>query len=135
MSERKGGCLCGAVRYEIRGEPMMTVVCHCTHCQRQSGGMFSTNMAVPAALYAQTGETKVFEDTGDSGQAVHRHFCGQCGSPILSRIAVMPDVVLVKAGTLDDIRGLAPSIEVYADHAAEWVPPIAGAQRFGQGAG
>ena len=47
----------------------------------------------------------------------------------------MPDVVLVKAGTLDDIRGLAPSIEVYADHAAEWVPPIAGAQRFGQGAG
>ena len=39
------------------------------------------------------------------------------------------------AGTLDDIRGLAPSIEVYADHAAEWVPPIAGAQRFGQGAG
>lgn len=135
MTDREGGCLCGAVRYVIKGEPMMTAVCHCTHCQRQSGGVFSTNLGVPEAAYVQTGETKVYEDRGDSGQAVWRHFCANCGSPIISKVAVMPGLVMVKAGTLDDMSGLTPSVEVYADHAAAWVAPIPGARRFGQGAG
>jgi hypothetical protein len=44
-------------------------------------------------------------------------------------------MVLLKAGTLDDMRDLVPVIEVYADHAAPWVAPVAGAQRFAQGSG
>ena len=133
MTDREGGCLCGAVRYVLKADPLMTAVCHCTHCQRQSGGVFSTNLAIPDAAYVQTGETKVFTDKGDSGKAVWRHFCGNCGSPILSKVEVMPGLALVKAGTLDDMSGLTPGIEVYTDHAAAWVAPIAGAQRFAQG--
>ena len=133
MTDREGGCLCGAVRYVLKAEPLMTAVCHCTHCQRQSGGVFSTNLAIPDAAYVQTGETKVFTDKGDSGKAVWRHFCGACGSPILSKVEAMPGLSLVKAGTLDDLSGLKPGIEVYTDHAAAWVVPIAGAQRFAQG--
>jgi len=132
---RTGGCLCGAIRYTLASEPNLTAVCHCTHCQRQSGAMFSTNVVVTESDYTQQGETKVFEDSGDSGQPVYRHFCGNCGSPILSRVAIMPGVVMLKAGTLDDFSGLTPAVEVYADHAAAWVAPIAGAQRFAQGAG
>ncbi len=135
MTERHGGCLCGAIRYTLKGEPTITAVCHCTHCQKQSGGVFSTNLAMPEAGYQQTGETKVFQDSGDSGQPVWRHFCGHCGSPIVSRVAAMPGMIMVKAGTLDDLSGLSPGIEVYADHAAPWVAPIHGARRFGQGAG
>jgi hypothetical protein len=44
----------------------------------------------------------------------------------------MPGVVLLKAGTLDDLTGLQPVVEVFADHAAEWVAPVSGASRFGQ---
>ena len=135
MSERKGGCLCGAVRYELRAEPAMTAVCHCTHCQRQSGSVFSSNVVVMAADYVQHGQTKVFEDKGDSGQGVHRHFCGNCGSPILSMIDLMPGMLMIKMGTLDDFSGIMPGIEVYTDHAAAWVAPIAGARRFGQASG
>lgn len=135
MANRTGGCLCGAVRYELKSEPVVTAVCHCTHCQRQSGGVFSTNLGVPEAAYVQTGETKVFTDKGDSGKAVWRHFCPNCGSPILSKVEAMPGMVLIKAGTLDDMSGLTPSIEVYTDHAAAWVAPIAGAARFAQAAG
>ena len=133
MTDREGGCLCGAVRYVLKADPLMTAVCHCTHCQRQSGGVFSTNLAIPETAFVQTGETKIFTDKGDSGQAVWRHFCGSCGSPIRSMVEVMPGLVLVKAGTLDDMSGLKPGIEVYTDHAAAWVVPIAGAQRFAQG--
>ena len=133
MTERTGGCLCGAVRYTLKSDPLATAVCHCTHCQKQSGAMFSTNLVVPESQYAQTGETKVYEDKGDSGQAVLRCFCAACGSPILSKAGIMPGMVLIKAGTLDDFSGLTPAIEVYADHAAAWVAPVAGAQRFAQG--
>ena len=135
MANRAGGCLCGAVRYELTSEPSMTAVCHCTHCQRQSGGVFSTNLVVPEKDYVQRGETKVYADTGDSGQPVYRHFCADCGSPIVSKVAAMPGVVMVKAGTLDDMSGLAPAVEVYTDHAAAWVAPVAGARRFAQGTG
>ena len=135
MAEREGGCLCGAVRYVLKAEPQVTAVCHCTHCQRQSGGVFSVNVVVPEAAYAQTGETKVFPDRGDSGKPVWRHFCANCGSPIISTIELMPGVVMVKAGTLDDLTGITPSLEVYTDHAADWMAPIPGARRFGQAAG
>jgi hypothetical protein len=94
--------------------------------------MFSTNLVVPEATYSQTGETKIYEDRGDSGQAVLRHFCGSCGSPILSRAAVIPGMALVKAGTLDDLAGISPVVEVYCDHAVAWVQPIPGARRFAQ---
>ena len=132
---RSGGCLCGQVRYTIKSEPVITAICHCTHCQKQSGGVFSTNLGVPESAYEQRGQTKVFTDKGDSGQPVLRHFCGECGSPILSKIAAMPDMVLIKAGTLDDIAGLTPTIEVYTDHAAAWVTPIPGLQSFARAAG
>ena len=135
MSGRKGGCLCGAVRYEITADPVVTAVCHCTHCQRQSGAAFSVNMVVTEANYVQTGETKVFVDSGDSGQPVNRHFCANCGSPIASKAGAIPGVVMIKAGTLDDMSGIAPGIEVYADHAVDWVAPIVGARRFAQAAG
>jgi hypothetical protein len=39
-----GRCLCGSVTYRLTGEPMATVVCHCNHCQRQSGAAFSVNL-------------------------------------------------------------------------------------------
>ena len=135
MSQREGGCLCGAVRYTLANDPVAMAVCHCTHCQKQSGAMFSANLVVPEADYAQTGKTKVFADRGDSGGAVLRHFCAECGSPILSKADVAPGMMLVKAGTLDDFSGLTPSVEVYTDHAAAWVGPIDGVPRFGQAAG
>lgn len=134
MSRRSGGCLCGAVRYDILTDPVVVAVCHCTHCQRHSGAVFSTNLLVPEDGYRQTGETKAYEDSGDSGKPVYRHFCPQCGSPVCTRVENMPGMVVVKVGTLDDRTGFRPAVEVYADHAADWLAPIEGAQRFAQGA-
>src|SRR5687768_15734380 len=48
MSKVKGSCLCGGVRYESAAEPLMTAVCHCENCQRQSGTAFSIIVGVPA---------------------------------------------------------------------------------------
>jgi len=130
MQDRKGGCLCGAVRYVLKGDPRAIAVCHCTHCQRQSGSVFSFNLVIREIDYEQSGETMVYMDSGDSGQAVNRHFCGRCGSPIIAKTALAPGKVVVKAGTLDSMEGLQPQSEIYADHAVNWVAPFAGARRF-----
>lgn len=117
---RTGGCLCGAVRYVV-DQPLSDVaICHCTHCRKQSGALFSANVVVAKAHYHQTGDTKVFEDRGDSGEVVFRHFCPNCGSPILSQIAAIPGAVIIKSGTLDDLSGLSPVMEVYTDRAVSW---------------
>ena len=55
MSRIEGGCLCGTVRYECSAEPLMTAVCHCTHCQKTSGSAFSINIGVPADSVAISG--------------------------------------------------------------------------------
>jgi hypothetical protein len=133
MQDRKGGCLCGAVRYVVKGEPRAVALCHCTHCQRQSGSIFSFNLVIREADYEQAGETMIDVDKGDSGQAVYRHFCGRCGSPILAKIAEAPGKVVVKAGTLDNMEGLEPRTEIYTKHAVKWLGPLAGnAARFAQ---
>lgn len=132
MTHRTGGCLCGAVRYTLSGEPRAIALCHCTHCRKQSGSTFSFNLVLRESDYLQTGETTLFVDTGDSGEPVHRHFCGRCGSPILARIAAAPGKVVLKAGSLDSLDGLAPRAEIYTDHAVAWLPPIAGTARFPQ---
>jgi hypothetical protein len=129
MQDRKGGCLCGAVRYTLKSEPRAIAVCHCTHCQKLSGSVFSFNVVVKEADYEQQGETKLFVDQGDSGQPVYRYFCDGCGSPILAKIAAAPGKVVVKAGTLDSLEGLTPQAEIYTDHAVSWLAPIAGAAR------
>jgi hypothetical protein len=132
MPDRKGGCLCGAVRYVLKAEPRAIAICHCTHCQRQSGSLFSFNLVIRETDYEQSGETKVYVDTGDSGQPVYRHFCADCGSPLFAKTALAPGKLVLKAGTLDSKEGLQPKAEIYTDHAVEWLAPIAGATRFAQ---
>jgi hypothetical protein len=134
MSEERttGGCLCGQVRYDFGGPPLLTAICHCRHCQRQSGSAFGIVVAVQAADFDLHGETRIFGDSSDSGRTVARIFCPNCGSPILSRIEPMPDLVLIKAGTLDEPGTLQPAIEVYCDRALPFLPTIAGTERHGQ---
>jgi hypothetical protein len=131
MQYSKGGCLCGAVRYVLKSEPQTAAICHCTHCQKQSGSLFSFNLFVSEADYEQKGRTLVYEDRGDSGHPSYRHFCGRCGSPVITKCSTMAGQVIVKAGTLDSLEGVQPpQTEIYTDRAAKWLEPFAGASRF-----
>ncbi|HEY9010391.1 MAG TPA: GFA family protein, partial [Devosia sp.] len=76
-----GGCLCGAVRYEVSGEIGPAGYCHCEDCRRVSGSAFGVSVRVPrTAFRIVSGTPKSFTKTGDSGRLVARHFCGDCGS-------------------------------------------------------
>jgi hypothetical protein len=132
MASMQGGCLCGKVRYTIAADPIFTGVCHCKNCQKQAGTAFSVVMGVPKAAFTVTGTLKTYNDRGDSGQAVFRRFCPECGSPIISEVAVMPDLVIIKAGTLDDTSTLQPAMHVYCSSKQNWVEIPAGVKAFPQ---
>jgi hypothetical protein len=125
-----GQCLCGQYSYTIDAEPMMTAVCHCKSCQRQSGSAFSTNVGVPEAAIQGEGTLTAFEETAESGNMVHRHFCATCGSPVYSTLSASPGLAFVKAGTLDDTSALAPQVNIWCKSAQDWVTMDESLPRF-----
>ncbi|HEX5326932.1 MAG TPA: GFA family protein, partial [Acetobacteraceae bacterium] len=117
MAKITGGCLCGKVRYSADVEPAFTAVCHCRNCQKASGSAFSIVVGVPPAALSVHGELNTFGDKGDSGKAILRRFCPDCGSAVLDEAEAMPGVVMVQAGTLDDPSWVKPTMQIYCDSA------------------
>src|SRR5436305_10649265 len=99
-----GGCLCGSVRYSCEADPVVQAACHCADCQRQTGSPFSVVVGVPREAFTVEGDTLAsFSTTGeDHGRETQRNFCSACGSPLFSLSPLAPEIVLIKAGSLDD---------------------------------
>jgi hypothetical protein len=116
-----GGCLCGQVRYSAEAEPVFVGVCHCRNCQKQTGSAFNIVVAIPKAALSVTGSPKTYNDRGDSGKALPRSFCPQCGSTLFDEAEAMPGVVMIAAGTLDDAAAVRPTMEIFCDSAQPWV--------------
>lgn len=122
-TRREGGCLCGAVRYSIAWPPLMLVTCACRNCQKQSGGALSVVGVCARDALQLTGELKTYIDTADSGNAVERRFCPQCGSPVLTDndLARERDMIFFKAGTLDETGDLAPDTHCWTASGQPWL--------------
>ena len=123
MGQLDGRCLCGKVTYHCDGEPMATLLCHCTDCQRQTGTAFSIVVGVERDSLHVDGDTvSSFTTVGeDTGEAVHRQFCTACGSPIVSLPDATPDLAFIKAGTLNDRSWLEPEMEIWCRSAHPYV--------------
>ena len=122
MGKLDGHCLCGAISYTCDSDnPIVTAICHCSDCQRQAGSAFSIIAGVAMENLHISGQTKVFDTIGDDrGAAAHRHFCGDCGSPIISVLADADGIAWIKAGTLNDASWLEPRLEVWTHSAQPW---------------
>lgn len=122
MGQLDGRCLCGKVTYDCDGEPMATLLCHCTDCQRQTGTAFSIVVGVEREALHVDGAVSSFTTVGeDTGEAVHRQFCTACGSPIVSLPDATPDLAFIKAGTLNDRSWLEPEMEIWCRSAHPYV--------------
>ncbi len=108
MSEVKGGCLCGAIRYTLKTAPTKVIICHCTHCQKSSGSAFSVNVLVSDADMTFAGDPLAnYDDTAESGNILNRKFCPKCGGSLGSvNKKERPGMFILKAGSLDDHSSL-----------------------------
>jgi hypothetical protein len=119
-TEWTGRCLCGVVTYRCSAAPIMAGHCQCADCRRSSGTGHCTHVSVPAAAFEVTGALTYFDRPADSGNIVSRGFCPTCGSAILSRNNGFPDLVFVRASSMDDPESITPSMVVYASRAPSW---------------
>jgi hypothetical protein len=116
-----GGCLCEAVRFQITAMPLLVYACHCTECQRWSGSAFSLSMPVKTGSFSLTrGQTQHFHRTGASGVESTHRFCGNCGGRVYGQRSSRPEIISVRAGTLDDTSWLRPIAHVYMRSAQAW---------------
>ena len=118
-----GGCLCGALRYRFDTEAVIAASnCHCTDCQRCTGGGLATIIILPSEALAFEGEPKFYTVEGTAGSHVSRGFCGHCGSPVISAVDEDPSTKFIKAGSLDDSSWVTVSATYWTDSAQPWAP-------------
>jgi hypothetical protein len=128
--ERHGGCACGAVRFAVTAPFMGVGACHCTDCQKASGGGPNYIALAPKEAFAVTrGEARLYRGTADSGAETVRAFCADCGTPLWSVPASLP-FMPIKLGALDECGDLAPQLHLYASSAQPWHPFGEGLPRF-----
>ena len=116
-----GGCMCGSVRYEYDGEPGESSYCHCDDCKRATGGPYTVGVLSHAAkLNIISGSVKGYTTKGDSGKDITREFCPECGSPLFTRSELFPDLLFIKAGSLDKPELIKPSCQTWTQCAVPW---------------
>ena len=117
----QGGCLCGAVRYEITAPFVSAGYCHCTRCQRRTGTGSSANGRVPRAGFRLLGGSDQLRAFKPS-TGVPKLFCTVCGSALFSGDPLSDPEVAVRLGTLDDDPGIRPSFRQFVAFAVPWEP-------------
>jgi hypothetical protein len=127
-----GHCLCGAVQYEISGEPLALLYCHCEECRRATGSSLNTSVLVRCGdFHIVSGEDSV--SFYESSPGNRRHFCSRCGSPVFKRFPEPPNFVTVRAGTLDSDPGIRPSGHIWVSEKAPWYEITDELPRFSKG--
>jgi hypothetical protein len=115
----RGSCLCGAIRYEIRGDLGPIVLCHCVQCRKAQGSAFAANAAVSTADFTIVAGGEALA-AYESSPGKKRHFCRHCGSPIMSARDSAPGFVRVRIGTLDDPGEARPTAHIFVASKAGW---------------
>ncbi|WP_428985276.1 GFA family protein [Shewanella corallii] len=112
-----GGCLCGAIRYCIDGEPFDADYCHCRLCQQQTGAPVSAWMDFKVGqVQWLKGQVKEFA----SSDTVRRGFCAECGSTLTFRHTEYPDYLTLSIASLDNPESVSPNYHIYTSSALDW---------------
>lgn len=117
-----GHCHCGAIRYELDGDPKWSALCHCQDCRRHSGAPVVGWSAFPESkLRVVRGKPKVYR----SSENGRRHFCAECGTGLFYFNAVnLPGIADVQIATLDDPNTVAPQIHVQTAERLSWMEGV-----------
>ena len=115
-------CLCGAIRYQLSGEPNFVALCHCSDCRRSAGApMVAWAMFPEAALTVMKGQPKTINSSGSA----MRSFSADCGSGLFYRnAAILPGIVDVQSSTLDDPDIMPPTKQIQTAERVGWMKHI-----------
>ncbi len=119
--ERTARCHCGALRAITAGDPSYSNLCHCKACQRRTGTVVHAGAFFPKENVRVEGASKVYTRIGDTGFAVHFHFCPTCGTSVYWISDRRPDKVGVAVGCFEDPTIPAPTHSVWEESKHPWL--------------
>ena len=114
-----GGCHCGAIRYQVEGEPIVHALCHCTDCRRHAGApMVGWSMYAEDALKVTKGTPKLYK----SSEHGRRQFCADCGTGLFYTNAnVLPGIVDIQSATYDDPDAVPAMVHIQTAERIRWM--------------
>jgi hypothetical protein len=116
-SVNKGGCACGKVRFEARGEPYRVGICHCLTCRKAHGAPFNFYAVFPIEAVTISGAVTEFA----SSEHARRYSCRSCGAPVYSTWG-RDDEFYLYPGSFDETGLFAPSYELWTIRREPWLP-------------
>ena len=113
-----GGCLCGAVRFDVHGAPKWTAYCHCQSCRKHTGA--------PVSAYAgferdHVRFTKGKMATFASSLGVLRGFCPACGSTLTYEGDRWATEIHFHVGAFDMPQDFPPKGEAFPEERLSWL--------------
>ena len=123
----EGRCACGDVRFRMNAKPMIVHACHCTECQRLSGGAFAVNALIESEqVELLAGKPEPVPVAGTSGKPQTIFRCPRCRVALWSHYpGGGPKISFIRVGTLDQPARLTPDIHIYTSTRLPWLvlPP------------
>jgi hypothetical protein len=121
MANYTGGCLCGAIRYSVNAPITDLRACHCRDCQKASGAHGAVVAIVASDKFKlEKGTPKRYTGKAASGRTLYRFFCADCGSPIYGQRETTPEMMTLRAGTLDESNDLKVAMHIWTGSKRSW---------------
>lgn len=128
MTEHSGSCLCGTVRFEIRGDFDRFYLCHCQHCRKDTGSAHAANLFSQSARLSWQSGADAVTSFALPGTRHCRSFCSSCGSALPD--TQIPGLLVVPAGCLDTEITMVPTAHIFASSSAAWDAGLADVPMF-----
>jgi hypothetical protein len=128
-----GSCGCGRVRFELSEPAKLAGYCHCTRCQKRTGGAASAQARVDGVSLRMIAGEELISGWRHPDGGAEKCFCSVCGAHLFSRDADDHRLMSVRMSAFDGDPGVRPSFRAFVDYAPDWEPiPDDGLERFGE---
>jgi len=114
-----GSCLCGGVRYQVKGEPARFYHCHCSRCRKASGTGHASNLFVKGSLEWLAGVEQIRTFKLPEAERFSNTFCTVCGGRV-PRFIENAGIVFIPAGSLDQEPPITPQARIFVGSRADW---------------
>ena len=127
----EGNCLCGQVRFKLNAEPLTFFACHCTDCQRRSGGALLLSMWVYlGALEVLEGSPLLVSSIANDGRERKNRVCQACQVRLWSEPVNRPKLAILRPSTLRQSKDFTPIAHQFVRSALPWFVFPEGVTRY-----
>ena len=125
-----GGCFCGAIRFQVKAQPINQYYCHCSICRRYSGSPLTASATFPYSSFdLVSGEPHCF----NTSPGYERMTCSVCGSLFGGRTNSEPKIAAIRMGSLDDHDAFTPKMHLYTSSQVSWLNIVDDLPRYSEG--